>query len=153
MGQQQLLLLVLSTVIVGLATVAGIQAFDENRTQAASDALNQKAAQLAADVKGVYEKPQQFGGLGSDFSSSPPSESEIESKLGIDGTVSVPAAGDGATCDFSNVGQISNGSSSDAITFECTGAGDYTNLTVYGVFENDGDPEVYTQSSDPLGSG
>ena len=149
MGQQQLLLLVLSTVIVGLATVAGIQAFDENRAQAASDALNQKAAQLAADVKGIYEKPEQFGGLGSGFSSSPPSESEVESKLGIDGTVEVPAAGDGATCEFSNIGQIG---SEDAISFECNGNGDYGNLTVYGVFENDGDPEIYTQDTDPLSS-
>src|SRR5690554_5459445 len=38
MGQQQLLLLVLGIVIVGLAVVVGIQAFGENQKKANSDA-------------------------------------------------------------------------------------------------------------------
>ena len=39
MGQQQLLLLVLGIVIVGLAVVVGIQAFSENQRKANADAM------------------------------------------------------------------------------------------------------------------
>ena len=63
MGQQQLLLLVLSTVIVGLATVAGIQAFSENQEQAAQDAITQRAITVIQDLKGGMSKPAQLGGI------------------------------------------------------------------------------------------
>jgi hypothetical protein len=108
MGQQQLLLLVLSTVIVGLATVAGIQAFSENQAQATQDALTQKGVTIASDVRGLASKPQQLGGV--DTSSSGDSVSEIYSALGhssdnlkthYDGSGdAIPAQGAGsdATC-------------------------------------------------------
>ena len=70
MGQQQLLLLVLATVIVGLATVAGIQAFDENQSQAAQDALTQRGYNAASDLKGLARKPQEQGGIDLDSKSS-----------------------------------------------------------------------------------
>ena len=63
MGQQQLLLLVLSTVIVGLATVAGIQAFSENQQQAAVDALNQQVLEYATEAQAAASKPTQLGGV------------------------------------------------------------------------------------------
>ena len=62
MGQQQLLLLVLATVIVGLATVAGIQAFDENQDQAAQDALVEQGTTIMSDVKAELMQPRKFGG-------------------------------------------------------------------------------------------
>jgi hypothetical protein len=66
MGQQQLLLLVLATVIVGLATVAGIQAFDQGQTRANQDALNQSSVKIASDIQANLQKPEQFGGAGLD---------------------------------------------------------------------------------------
>ena len=63
MGQQQLLLLVLSTVIVGLATVAGIQAFDENQQQATQDAMVQRGTTIISDIKAGLSKPEQLGGI------------------------------------------------------------------------------------------
>ncbi len=65
MGQQQLLLLVLSTVIVGLATVAGIQAFSENQQQAAVDALNQQVLEYATEAQAAASKPTEMGGISS----------------------------------------------------------------------------------------
>jgi len=62
MGQQQLLLLVLATVIVGLATVAGIQAFDQGQVQSTQDALTQQAVSIASDIQAQVKKPSQFGG-------------------------------------------------------------------------------------------
>ena len=96
MGQQQLLLLVLSTVIVGLATVAGIQAFSENQAQATQDALTQKGVTMASDIQGLIAKPSQLGGI----ADSTAGASSVATKLGYEGTaVSVDgASGSNPTC-------------------------------------------------------
>ena len=62
MGQQQLLLLVLGIVIVGLAVVVGIQAFSENQKKANADALVNDAIRIASDAQAWKLKPQAFGG-------------------------------------------------------------------------------------------
>lgn len=62
MGQQQLLLLVLATVIVGIATVVGIQAFSQNSVKANADALMNDAVRIASDVQAWSQKGQPFGG-------------------------------------------------------------------------------------------
>ena len=62
MGQQQLLLLVLATVIVGIATVVGIQAFSQNSAKSNADALMNDAVRIASDVQAWAQKAQPFGG-------------------------------------------------------------------------------------------
>lgn len=62
MGQQQLLLLVLGIVIVGLAVVVGIQAFGENQKKANSDAITNDVIRIASDAQAWSLKPQAFGG-------------------------------------------------------------------------------------------
>ena len=62
MGQQQLLLLVLGIVIVGLAVVVGIQAFGENQKKANSDAMVNDGVRIASDIQAWVLKPQAFGG-------------------------------------------------------------------------------------------
>ncbi len=62
MGQQQLILLVLATVIVGLAVVVGIRAATENKAKANADALTQDLVRIASDAQMWKEKPQPFGG-------------------------------------------------------------------------------------------
>ena len=64
MGQQQLLLLVLGIVIVGLAVVVGIQAFSENQKKANADALVNDAIRIASDAQAWMLKPEAFGGGG-----------------------------------------------------------------------------------------
>lgn len=64
MGQQQLLLLVLGIVIVGLAVVVGIQAFGENQKKANADALVNDAIRIASDAQAWKLKPAAFGGGG-----------------------------------------------------------------------------------------
>lgn len=64
MGQQQLLLLVLSIIIVGLAVVVGIDAFSENRIKANADALVGDAMRIASDIQVWALKPEQVGGGG-----------------------------------------------------------------------------------------
>lgn len=62
MGQQQLLLLVLGIVIVGLAVVVGIEAFSENRKKANVDALVSDLVRFASDAQAWMLKPAAFGG-------------------------------------------------------------------------------------------
>jgi len=62
MGQQQLLLLVLGMVIVGIAVVAGIQAFTEGKAKAETDAAVADAMRVISDLQAWYLKPAAFGG-------------------------------------------------------------------------------------------
>ena len=62
MGQQQLLLLVLGIVIVGLAVVVGIQAFSENQQKANLDAMVNDGVRIASDLQAWSLKPRAFGG-------------------------------------------------------------------------------------------
>ena len=62
MGQQQLLLLVLGIVIVGIAVVAGIQAFSEGKVKAENDAVAAEAMRYASDIQAWALKPAAFGG-------------------------------------------------------------------------------------------
>lgn len=113
MGQQQLLLLVLSTVIVGLATVGGIQAFSENQAQATQDALVQRAMNIGNDVLAAHNEPSQFGGV--DLTGSP-GASDIATAAGYDSvTPSADGAGDDASCEITF--------SSPVVTITCTDDG------------------------------
>ena len=62
MGQQQLLLLVLGIVIVGLAVVAGIQAFAENQKKSNIDGLTMTATRLAVEAQAWLRTPVMRGG-------------------------------------------------------------------------------------------
>lgn len=64
MGQQQLLLLVLGIVIVGLSVVVGINAFGENQRKSNADAMVTDALRIASDVQAWALKPAAFGGNG-----------------------------------------------------------------------------------------
>lgn len=62
MGQQQLLLLVLSIVIVGMAVAVGIQSFSENQRKSNADILVNDAIRIAADAQAWTLKPTVLGG-------------------------------------------------------------------------------------------
>ncbi len=62
MGQQQLLLLVLGIVVVGLAVVVGIQAFDENRDKSNADSLVSTGVRIANHMQAWTITHAAFGG-------------------------------------------------------------------------------------------
>lgn len=62
MGQQQLLLVVLSIVLVGVAVAVGIEAFEERRRQAALDQTIGGAVALLAEAMAYNAKPRTMGG-------------------------------------------------------------------------------------------
>lgn len=67
MGTQQLLLIVLGVIIVGIAVVVGINIFGTNAEQANKDALTQDCLRLAAAAQGYYRKPSMLGGGNNSF--------------------------------------------------------------------------------------
>ena len=62
MGQQQLLLVILVTIIVGIATVVAINTFGSAADQANIDAARQDLASIASSAQGFYMKPEMLGG-------------------------------------------------------------------------------------------
>lgn len=62
MGQQQLLLIVLGTIIVGIAIAVGITMFKAAAIDAARDAVASDLHDLAARAQAYYRKPRSLGG-------------------------------------------------------------------------------------------
>ena len=124
MGQQQLLLLVLATVIVGLATVAGIQAFEQGSVRANQDALTNTAVKIASDIQAKAKEPSQFGGYSGNLSSAPTGEEKAQ------GNVTLSAIGYETTSD--NVYTTADGEcgitsgGSNTPTFSASGAKEVT---------------------------
>lgn len=67
MGQQQLLLIVLGVIIVGIAVVVGINVFTASSSQANQDAVIADLTQLASMAQQHYRKPTALGGGGNTF--------------------------------------------------------------------------------------
>ncbi|WP_103663919.1 hypothetical protein [Gracilimonas amylolytica] len=67
MGQQQLLLVILVTIIVGIATVVAINTFGSAADSANLDAVRQDVATIASSAQGYFMKPEMLGGGGQDF--------------------------------------------------------------------------------------
>lgn len=67
MGQQQLLLIVLGVIIVGIAIVVGINIFTTSSIQANRDAVIGDLTNLASMAQSYYRKPTAMGGGGNDF--------------------------------------------------------------------------------------
>ena len=67
MGQQQLLLLVLGAIIVGLAIVVGINLFGEGAVKANEDSARQDLLTMMARAEEWFRKPVILGGGGKDF--------------------------------------------------------------------------------------
>lgn len=96
MGTQQILLIVLSVIIVGVAIAVGIsmfnsQSYNSNKTAIASDAQG-----FAAQVVQYYKTPQSQGGFGNGTATDPDSgalisledvQDALESYLGFTDTV------------------------------------------------------------------
>ena len=67
MGQQQLLLIVLGVIIVGIAVVVGINVFTASSVQANRDAVIADLTNIGAMAQQYYRKPEALGGGGNTF--------------------------------------------------------------------------------------
>jgi hypothetical protein len=67
MGQQQLLLIILVTIVIGIATIVAINIIGNGRIDANRDAVRQDLSAAASYVQSIWERPQIMGGAGKDF--------------------------------------------------------------------------------------
>lgn len=70
MGQQQLLLIVLGVIIVGIAIVVGINLFNANAEESMKDSIVSEGTNLGAMAQQYYKKPVALGGGGNAFDNS-----------------------------------------------------------------------------------
>jgi len=67
MGQQQLLLIILGAIVVGIAVVVGITMFQDNAISANRDAVTSDLVALGARAQQYYRRPLPMGGGGVSF--------------------------------------------------------------------------------------
>ena len=67
MGQQQLLLIVLGVIIVGVAVVVGIQMFTSSAEESNIDQTSNELLRVVARAQQHYQKPTAMGGGGKTF--------------------------------------------------------------------------------------
>lgn len=95
MGTQQLLLIVLGVIIVGIAVVVGINIFGTNAEQANKDAITQDCLRLASAAQGFYRKPTMLGGGNNSFDGITLEDCGMAADgINVNGTYTVTGAGD-----------------------------------------------------------
>jgi hypothetical protein len=67
MGQQQILLIVLSAIVVALAITAGITIFQASAVEANRDQIISDLMGLSTDAQAYYKKQIEFGGGGGSY--------------------------------------------------------------------------------------
>jgi hypothetical protein len=67
LGQQQILLIVLGIIVVGIAIAISIQLFKQGAIDNKRDLLVNECNSLASIAIGYYKKPKEFGGGGRSF--------------------------------------------------------------------------------------
>ena len=112
MGQQQLLLIVLSVIVVGVAVVVGVQMFNASFASSNLEAVTSDLVNLASRAQQFYIKPGSLGG-GNSFSA--------------------------LTADDAGINKLTPNASNDNGTYSISTAGNGTSVTLQGVGTQDGD--------------
>ena len=107
MGQQQLLLIILGVIVVGIAVAVGITMFTDNAVNANRDAVTNDLVNLAARAQQFYRRPTALGGGGNSFV--------------------------GLTADAAGLTKLTNRSSNANGSYSITTAGSSTGVVVQGV--------------------
>ncbi|MBN2279756.1 MAG: hypothetical protein JXQ65_04175 [Candidatus Marinimicrobia bacterium] len=84
MGQQQLLLIALSVIIVGAAVAVGVNLLTEGQSQAEYDKFYQVATQAGVEFGKWYNKPVAMGGGGKNVSIFPTDLGQAAAILGLE---------------------------------------------------------------------
>ncbi|MBN8544498.1 MAG: hypothetical protein J0L60_00060 [Ignavibacteria bacterium] len=101
MGQQQLLLIVLGVIIVGIAVVVGISVFTASSSSSNQDAVISDLQNIAANAQQWFRKPTGMGGGGNSFVGyTIPASMDTTAN----GTYSIKTAGTATTIVFTGIG-------------------------------------------------
>jgi Tfp pilus assembly protein PilE len=115
MGQQQLLLIVLSVIIVGIAVVVGINMFNDQAASSNLDAVTNDLMNLASRAQQHYRRPTAMGGGGGSF-------------------ILLAASGTG-------LAYLTSQPTNENGTYSISTAGNATSVTVQGIGKTDGDKD------------
>jgi Tfp pilus assembly protein PilE len=113
MGQQQLLLIVLGVIVVGIAVVVGIQMFGEQSASSNLDSVVSDLQNLAARAHQYYSKPTQMGGGSRSFV--------------------------GLTADTDGLSKLTTEGTNDNGTYSIVTAGNTAEVKLQGLGNQDGD--------------
>lgn len=91
MGQQQLLLIVLGVIVVGIAVVVGINLFNANAQSSNRDAVISDLNNLGAMAQQFYKKPTSMGGGGNTFTGGGGWSIPVQLRTTANGTYNNPA--------------------------------------------------------------
>ena len=67
MGQQQLLLIILGVIVVGIAVAVGVTMFNDSAVSANRDAVTNDLINFASRAQQYYRRPKALGGGGGSF--------------------------------------------------------------------------------------
>jgi hypothetical protein len=99
MGQQQLLLIILGVIVVGIAVAVGITMFSDNAVSANKDAVTNDLVNLASRAQQFYRRPLALGGGQGSFlalTANAAGLAKLTSKaINSNGTYSIGVAGTG----------------------------------------------------------
>lgn len=111
MGQQQLLLIILGVIIVGIAVAVGITLFQDNAVSSNKDAMTNDMMHLAAKARHFYSRPTSMGGGGHSFTGLSADAAGMlklvtaQFSNNSNGTYTIKTAGDNASVVFQGVGK------------------------------------------------
>jgi Tfp pilus assembly protein PilE len=118
MGQQQLLLIILGVIVVGIAVAVGITMFQDNAVSANRDAVTNDLVNLAARAQEFYRRPTNLGGGNNSFvglTADATGLKKLTSKpSNANGSFAITAAGTGTTVVLQGTG-VEKGSDGSAI--------------------------------------
>jgi Tfp pilus assembly protein PilE len=123
MGQQQLLLIILGVIIVGIAVAVGITMFQDNAINSNRDAVSNDLVNLAARAQQFYRRPIGMGGGGNTFTGLTADAAGIakltQNATNDNGTYSIITAGDQAIT-LRGYGKYTIGSTTDSVQVTCS---------------------------------
>lgn len=132
MGQQQLLLIILVTIIVGIATVVAINTFSSASDSANVDAVRQDLLTMASKAQQYYMKPDMMGGGGNSFVDvaledvCPTQLNASDACVNENGTYTISTAGTASGVSFQGVPANAGGSITIDVVKDDATMNDYT---------------------------
>ncbi|WP_234570967.1 hypothetical protein [Rhodohalobacter sp. 614A] len=112
MGQQQLLLVILVTIIVGIATVVAINIFGTAADQANIDAVRQDLMAASVQAQAIWTRPTLMNGANRDFQNV--TDNTILARLNIPGVL----AADSSNVENENATYTAEATAADAIEID-----------------------------------
>ena len=132
MGQQQLLLIILGVIVVGIAVAVGITMFSDNAVSANKDAVTNDLVNLASRAQQFYRRPTALGGGQGSFvilTADVAGLAKLTSKAtNSNGTYKIKTAGTATQVVLNGLG-TEKGTDGNALNIDMTVLADSTSVT------------------------